>query len=156
MLAKNMRSIGLLVGELGARAGRDKMESRKFACLIAAGLIGFGLVGAATQAGAAPPPDVTVKGKSIDPETQRTVSYADLNLALRADQKVLNRRIYRTAGNLCSDLGYLSGSDYFGCRGEAIHSTDDQVAAAVNRAKLRMAGLPAGPAVAISMVIGTR
>ena len=130
------------------------MESRKVACLIAAGFLGFGLVSAATQAGAAPQPDVTVKGKSIDPETQRTVYYGDLNLAFRSDQKVLDRRIWRTASSLCFDLNGFHGSA--GCARDAVDSTDDQVAAAIDRAKRRMAGLPAGPAVAISMVIGAR
>ena len=132
------------------------MESRKVACLIAAGFIGFGLVGAATQAGAAPKPDATVQGQRFDSETQRKVSYADLNLALRPDQKVLDRRIFRTAGSLCIGLGYTAYNDHSGCRRDAIHSTDDQVTAAITRAKLEMAGKSVGPAVAISMVIGAR
>ncbi len=67
---------------------------------------------------------------------------------------MLDRRIWRTASNLCFDLNGFDGQ--FGCTSDAIHSTDDQVAAAIQRAKLQMAGLPVGPAVAISMVIGAR
>ena len=129
------------------------MNSRNVACLIAAGFIGVGLVGAATQAGAAAP-DVVVKGKNIDPATQRTVFYGDLNLAAQPGQKMLNRRIRQTASALCSDLNGLDSGD--ACTRDAVLSTDDQVAAAIYRAKLRLAGKPVGPAVAISMVIGAR
>lgn len=132
------------------------MESRKVACLVAAGFIGFGLAGAATQAGATPKPDATVQGQRFDPETQRKVSYADLNLASGPDQKVLGGRIRRTAGSLCNDLGYSANGDFFDCRSDAVHSTDDQVASAITRAKMKMAGKSVGPAVAISMVIGAR
>jgi UrcA family protein len=129
------------------------MNNRSIACLIAASFVGVGLVGAATQAGAAPT-DVVVKGKSIDPETQRSVYYGDLNLAVRPDQRTLNRRIWGTASSLCFDL---NGVDAIGvCTRDAVHSADDQVAAAIDRARLRMAGKPVGPAIAISIVIGAR
>jgi UrcA family protein len=129
------------------------MNSRKLACLVAAGFLGAGLVSAATQSHAAPRPDATIEGKSIDPALQRTVSYKDLNLAFQPDQRRLDRRIWRTASTLCVEInGFFDN----GCTTYAVHSTDDQVAAAIQRAKLRMAGLPAGPAVAISMVIGAQ
>jgi UrcA family protein len=95
-----------------------------------------------------------VKGKRIDPETQRAVSYADLNLAFRPDQKVLRKRIHSTASQLCYDLNGNDGRWY--CTSDAVSSTDDQFAAAVERAKLRMAGHQVGPAIAITMVIGSR
>jgi UrcA family protein len=131
------------------------MDSRKIACLFAAIFIGAGVTAAAANAKPARS-DVTVKAPRFDPETQRVVSYADLNLALRTGQKVLRGRISRTAGRLCTDLNYFSNNEYWGCRSEAIHSTDGQVAAAINRAKMKMAGKSVGPAVAISMVVGAR
>jgi UrcA family protein len=129
------------------------MDSRKLACFFAAGFIGVGLVSAATSA-SAKPREVVVVGKRVDPELQRRVSYADLNLALRPDQKVLNGRIFTTAGQLCWDVnGFDADQD---CTYNAVRSTDDQVAAAIDRAQQKMAGLPVGPAVAISMAIGAR
>jgi UrcA family protein len=112
------------------------------------------LVGAATQAASAPRPDVVVKGHSIDPELQRTVYYGDLNLASRPAQKTLKSRISGTASDLCWDLN--GNYDAAECTYGAIRSTDDQVAAAIARAERQMAGLPVGPAVAISMVLGGR
>jgi UrcA family protein len=129
------------------------MDSRKIVCITAAGFVGLGLVSAATSA-AAKPRDVVVTGKRIDPELQRRVSYADLNLALRPDQRVLNGRIFTTAHQLCWDVnGFDADQD---CTYDAVDSTDDQVAAAIDRAQRKMAGLPVGPAVAISMVVGAR
>jgi UrcA family protein len=132
------------------------MESRKFACLTAAIAMGLSLVGIAGAAAAVRPLQevVVVKGERIDPELQRRVSYADLNLAFRPGQKILASRIRSTANGLCWDLNGPFMSDR--CRIDAIASTKGQVAAAVTRAKRQMAGLPVGPAVAISMVIGAR
>ncbi|MCW3797271.1 UrcA family protein [Sphingomonas sp. BN140010] len=131
------------------------MESRKIACILAAGFIGLGLTASATGAFAkSPKGDVVVEARRIDPETQRVVRYDDLNLAFRSDQKKLNGRIWHTASRLCYALN--GDLNHMGCTGDAINSTDEQVAAAIQRAKLRMAGLPVGPAVAISMVIGAR
>jgi hypothetical protein len=78
------------------------MDSRKLACIIAAGFVGVGLVSAATTA-TAKPRDVVVVGQRIDPELQRRVSYSDLNLALRPDLRVLGRWVSKTASDLCSD-----------------------------------------------------
>ncbi len=110
------------------------------------------LTAGATNAFAGPR-DVVVQGTRIDPELQRTVSYRDLNLAELFGQKTLKGRIYRTASSLCFDLnGPYSGD----CARGAVRSTDDQVAQAIDRAKRQMAGLPVGPAIAISMVIGVQ
>lgn len=132
------------------------MESRKFACLTAAIAMGLSLVGIAGAAAAAGPlqEDVVVKGERIDPELQRRVSYADLNLAFRPGQKILASRIRGTANGLCWDLNGPFNNDR--CTIDAIGSTKVQVAAAIDRAKRQMAGLPVGPAVAISMVVGVR
>lgn len=127
------------------------MESRKVACLFAAGIIGLGITAAATGADARPRAIVV---QAVDPELQRKVSYADLNLAVRPDQKVLKRRIHRTASDLCIDLNGVW--DTGPCRSDAVNSTRGQVAMAIDRAKRQMAGLAVGPPIAISMVIGVR
>jgi UrcA family protein len=129
------------------------MDSRKLACMMAAGFVGVGLISAASSS-SAKPREVVVEGQRIDPALQRRVSYADLNLATRPDQRTLDRRIYRTADDLCFDLNGTYATRQ--CTSDAVHSTDDQVAAAIDRAKRQMAGLPVGPAVAISIVIGAR
>lgn len=130
------------------------MNSRKIACMTAAVFSGACLTANATDAFAIPPGIVVIEGKRIDPSLQRRVSYADLNIAMKPDQRVLQRRISRTAGDLCFNL---NGYDYQPqCWKDAIHSTDEQFAAAVHRAERRMAGLAVGPAVTISMVIGAR
>lgn len=131
------------------------MDVRKIACLAAAGFIGTALTLSATQALSAPPiGDVIVKGQKIDPELQRQVLYSDLNLAFERDQRRLKGRIARTASGLCFDLN--GAFDEPGCTRSAIQSTDDQFAAAVERAKLQMAGKPVGPAIAFTMVVGGR
>jgi UrcA family protein len=129
----------------------SKLLTLSGAIAITAG--GFALT-ATTAVGQPPKATVVVEGQRIDPELQRIVSYRDLNLAFRSDQKTLNTRIHWTARDLCLDLnGYDKLSR---CTTDAVHSTDDQVAAAIDRADRKMAGLPIGPAVAISMVIGTK
>lgn len=132
------------------------MESRKFACLTAAVVMGLSVVGIAGASAAVAPPfeDVVIKGDRIDPELQRTVKYGDLNLAFAPGQRTLRTRILRTAHGLCWDLNGSYGVDR--CTSDAIDSTDGQVAQAITRAKRQMAGLPVGPAIAISMVIGGR
>jgi UrcA family protein len=128
------------------------MQQRTLPCLIAAGFL-TGMLGiSATQAAAGPRlKDVIIEGKKLDPDSQRVVSYADLNLAARADQRKLDHRIFRTASDLCF---YMNGVQDDQCTDFAVHSTDDQVAAAITRARLQMAGLPVGPAIQISMAIG--
>ena len=128
------------------------MDNRKLACMVAAGFLGVTLTAGATNAFAGPR-DVVVQGTRIDPELQRTVSYRDLNLAERFGQKTLKGRIYRTASSLCFDL---NGPNAGNCTRDAVHSTDDQVAQAIDRAKRQMAGLSVGPPIAISMVIGVQ
>jgi len=129
------------------------MDKRKLACTVAAGFLGLTLTAGATHALGAPR-DVVVQGARIDPELQRTVSYRDLNLAERGGQKTLKHRIYRTARELCFDL---NGSIFVGaCTDDAVHSTDDQVALAIDRAKNQMAGLAVGPEIAISIVLGVQ
>lgn len=128
------------------------MQQRSLACAIAASFLGLALCASATKALAGPPAqDVVVEGKRFDPDTQRIVSYADLNLAIGKDRRTLDHRIYRTADSLCFDM---NGFDSWDCTRSAVRSTDDQVAAAIARAYRKIAGLPTGPALKITMVIG--
>lgn len=130
------------------------MNSRKTACLLTAIAMGVSLIGIAGASAAPPLPNVVVEGERIDPALQRRISYHDLNLASAPDQRTLKRRIFHTASGLCWDLNGTYGVDQ--CTDLAIRSTDGQVVQAIARAKRQMAGLPVGPAVAISMVIGAR
>jgi UrcA family protein len=130
------------------------MKSRKIACVTAAISLGVGLSGFANASAATPGRDVVVKGERIDPALQRTVSYADLNLAFSREQGKLRSRIFSTARDLCWDLNGAFAIDR--CTDEGVDSTNGQVAQAIIRAKRQMAGLPVGPAIAISMVVGSR
>ena len=128
------------------------MEGRSIAGLISAGFLGVGLTAAATGAEAKSPRTIVVE--AVNPDLQRRVSYADLDLTVKPDQKLLKHRISTTAEDLCFDL---NGSPYAGsCHSDALASTRDQVAAAIYRAERKMAGYAVGPAIAISMVIGNR
>jgi UrcA family protein len=127
------------------------MDTRKMACVCAASFLGLGITVAGTGVHAKPRSgDVTVT--ATDPTLQRRVSYADLNLAVKPDQRVLRRRISYTASNLCLDI---NGWDDGSCRSFAIDSTRDQVKLAIARAEQQMAGRAVGPPIAISMVILT-
>lgn len=127
------------------------MENRKAACLVAAAFVGVTLTAATATGANASPRDVTVT--ATDPELQRRVSYIDLNLAMKPDQRVLRRRISYTASDLCLDInGYDDGS----CHNFAVRSTRDQVKRAIAWAEQKMAGIAVGPPIAISMVIGVR
>ncbi|NJC04932.1 UrcA family protein [Sphingomonas kaistensis] len=130
------------------------MESRRFACLAATVVMGLSVVGIAGASAAPPLGDVVIEGGRIDPALQRTVRYSDLNLAFAPGQRTLKTRIMRTASGLCWDLNGSYGVDR--CTSDAVDSTKGQVAEAITRAKRQMAGLPVGPAIAISMVIGAR
>jgi UrcA family protein len=123
------------------------MDNRNIACAVAAVVVGAGLIASASSSSARPH-DVTVVAKH-DPSLERRVSYADLNLAYRPGQQILKARIVRTADQLCFDLN--GPVDDHTCPDFAVRSTRTQVAAAIERAKRRMAGLPVGPAIAISM-----
>lgn len=132
------------------------MDTRRLACIAAAGFIGTMLVTATTSTPASAKPngqrEVVVTAERVDPALQRRVSYKDLNLAFPAAQRTLRGRISSTASGLCFEIN--DGHDEFGeCKSYAIKSTRPQVAAAIERAKLRMAGKAVGPDRAISMVI---
>ena len=127
------------------------MENRKIACLLAASFIGVGLSAAATGVQAKSPRTIVVQ--AVDPELQRRVSYADLNLAFKPGQRTLQHRISYTATDLCLDI---NGFDDGTCKRFAIDSTRDQVQAAIARAEQQMAGMSVGPPIAISMVIAVQ
>lgn len=126
------------------------MANRNVACLIAAGLLGTGLTAAATGL-KAQATQVTVL--ATDPALQRRVSYADLNLAVKPDQRVLRHRIFKTAGELCIAINDQLDDD---CRNFAVRGTRAQVKRAIIRAEQKLAGVAVGAPIAISMVIGIR
>ena len=135
------------------------MFTRKVATMAAAGFIGTLLVTAAVQAAEAKRRNnVTVTAERFDPVTQRRVSYADLNIAERPGQKELRGRIHNAANDICGPaLGYdLGDSLQRICVNKAVGSTRGQVRIAIQRAKMQLAGLPVGPAVAISMSLSGR
>ena len=128
------------------------MDSRKIACGVAAVFIGTALAASSSMAFAQTREPLVVSAPKVDAELQRRVSYADLNLAASPAQRVLHRRIFHTSGELCFDLN--GDFQFDSCRYDAVRSTDGQVAAAIERAKRQMAGLPVGPAVSISIAVG--
>jgi UrcA family protein len=126
------------------------MDVRKIACWGAAGFIGVLLVTATASAYEGPrnaPQDLVVQGHRLQPN-ERAVSYADLNLAYRPQQRVLHGRIVRAADQICWALNSSLGS-VDECSRDAVDNTRPQVNAAIQRAKLRMAGMPIPPDVAV-------
>jgi UrcA family protein len=130
------------------------MNSRNIACMAGALFIGACLTISATGAFAGSRGAVVVKAERIDPGLQRTVSYTDLNLSQKPGRQTLKRRIFQTAGELCLNLNPFR--DPSECQIDAVHSADAQVAAAIARAERKMATLPVGPAVSISMILTAR
>lgn len=132
------------------------MDVRKLSCIVAAGFIGTMVVSAATSspvyAKAKSEKPLVIVGERVDPALQRRVSYRDLNLVFPAAQTELRKRISHTAADLCYDLNDGSDPDRE-CYNFAVRGTRPQVADAIARAKLRMAGKPVGPDLAIAMVI---
>ena len=128
------------------------MDSRKIACGVAAVFIGTALAASSSLAVAEVRDPLIVSAPKAGNQLQRKVSYADLNLAVRPAQRILQNRIYRTGEEICFELN----GDYRleSCTDDAVRSTDDQVAAAIERARRQMAGLPVGPAVTIAIAVG--
>jgi UrcA family protein len=128
--------------------------------MAAAGFLGTLLVTAATQPAFSKPRngDVVVTGTRFDPVTMRRVSYEDLNLTLRGDQKQLRGRIHYAADDVCGPaLGYEVRDDsQERCVERAERGTYFQVYKAIKRAKLQLAGHAVGPAIAISITAGTK
>lgn len=85
------------------------MDGRNIACVAAAAFVGTMLLAStASPAFSQPPPGsspVTVEAPRVfDPETQRVVSYADLNLANSSGQVALEYRVRAAAHSLCPDF----------------------------------------------------
>jgi len=126
------------------------IHKRKLASMAAAGFLGILLTTATPSPAFSQSRGVVVEAPRVDPALQRKVYYHDLNLAQSRDQRLLRNRIYQTAQSLCFDINLVREGD---CPSSAVQSTSGQVKAAIGRAELRMAGLPAGPDVAITMAI---
>ncbi len=86
------------------------------------------------------------------------MTYVDLNLANRPDQKQLRLRIHNAANDICGPaLGYeIHDDQQENCVSEAVYGTHPQVRKAINRAQMQMAGYPVGPAIAISIAVNAR
>ncbi len=125
------------------------IHKRKLVCMTAAGFLGI-LLTTATVSPAFGQSRVVIEAPRIDPTLQRRVYYGDLNLATSRHQRVLKNRIFVTAKKLCFDVNLVKEES---CPTNAVRSTTGQVAAAIERAELRMAGQRAGPDVAITMAI---
>lgn len=125
------------------------IHKQKVVCMTAAGFLGILLTTAAVSP-AFGQSRVVIEAPRIDPTLQRRVYYGDLNLATSRHQRVLKNRIFVTAKELCFDVNLVKEET---CPTNAVRSTTGQVAAAIERAELRMAGRRAGPDVAITMAI---
>lgn len=80
-----------------------------------------------TVAGTASAEEFVSNGRTFE------VRYHDLDLSQKADQKVLDGRIYRAASRVCDtykDLGLLSA-----CRSQAIEHVKAPIAAAIAKAE---------------------
>jgi len=131
------------------------MNIRNVTAIVTATLIGIGLP-ASTVHAIAGPRDAVVQATRTDPDTDsRMVAYNDLNLASKSDQRTLRDRISHTAHMVCRKLTSFN-KDQIICARSAVLSTDDQVAAAIDRETLKLAGKAFGPEIAITMVIGVQ
>lgn len=80
-------------------------------------------------------PPIVVTGPSSDTIT-RHVSFRDLNLATKAGEKALRRRVSYTASDICYELNSdLSVHAKMECRKDAIFDARPQIARAVLRAR---------------------
>ena len=80
-------------------------------------------------------PPIVVTGPSAETLT-RYVSYRDLNLASKAGEKALRRRVNTTASEICYELNAdFSVYAIIACRSEALHDARPQIRQAVLRAQ---------------------
>ena len=129
------------------------MDIRKATCAAAAGFITLTLVGAAIHpAQAAPRGEVVVSAYRVDTALQRVVSYADLNLRARDDQRILGRRIEGAANSICKSVNTDHDSQSM-CFTFAAREVKPQVMRAIERAEMIAEGKAVGPPVAISLSI---
>ena len=121
------------------------MDNRSKASVAAASLVGSLLLIATTSA--AQPQDEVIIEKHIAPMT-RYVSFADLSLATKQDQKVLYHRVGDAVQQVCPDVdddGY--GYDTQGCKDFAWDGARPQMRRVINSAK---AGFPVTMTIAIT------
>ena len=109
------------------------------------------LVGAATQpAEARQHREVVVT--AADPTLVRRVSYADLNLRVRPDQRQLRLRVDAAANDICNSVNDTPDSQR-GCFDFATMGARPQIRRAIERAELIAEGKPVGPPIAIALTI---
>jgi len=78
------------------------MNVRKFTCMTAATIVGLSLSFGATSPVHSAQPVVVEGQRYFDPEIQRVVHYADLNLSDASGQKLLIRRVDYAVNDLCA------------------------------------------------------
>ena len=89
---------------------------------------------------------VTVTAPRTADETTVRVSHADLNLALAADQRRLDRRVGSAIRDVCGASDYYAARTltnfafYHACSAKASDSAQSQMAAAIARATSQLAG----------------
>ena len=96
---------------------------------------------------------VEVEGHRIDPENQRIVPYADLNLATVYGEKKLMSRIRFAVRDLCVEgINYspIDAADVRLCRSQAWSSARPQLDRALAEAR-SVAGIPSGSRTAMTI-----
>lgn len=127
------------------------MDIRKAACTVAAGFLAVMVVGAAIQpADARRHRDLVVTAN--DPALVRRVSYVDLNLRMRPDQRQLYHRVDAAADEICTSVNFTRDAQT-DCFSFATLEARPQIRRAIERAELIAEGRPVGPPIAISLTI---
>lgn len=127
------------------------MEILRAASTAAAGFISVMVVGVATHpADAKTHRDVVVT--AVDPVLVRRVTYGDLNLRMRPDQRQLSRRVYEAADDICNSVNKKK-ENQLECFAFAMQGARPQVRRAIKRAELIAEGKPVGPPLVISLSI---
>jgi UrcA family protein len=99
----------------------------------------------AATAGTPGAPVVVTAPRTVD-DTVMRVSHADLNLALAADQRRLDRRVGSAIRDVCGASDYYAARTltnyafYQACSKKASVSAQSQIAAAIARAQTQFAG----------------
>ncbi len=113
----------------------------------------------AASASAAQQGPVVVYAEPDNIRTER-VTYADLDLADRSDQRKLNHRVSGAVKRVClfeNSRGGLQDFGYYGCAGDAWDGAKPQIAQAVQRAKdIAMTGRSSIAATAITINVAAR
>ena len=98
---------------------------------------------------------VVVKGEPLENTRSEHVSYADLDLSQRKDEKKLNFRVAGAVKRVClfeNSRNGLQDNGYYSCADDAWGQARPQIARAVDRAKqLAMTGKTSIAATAISI-----